>query len=24
MSSGFTPPYSLEEGLKRMIKHEFK
>ncbi len=24
MSSGFKPPYSLEEGLKRMIKHEFK
>ncbi|WP_194091601.1 NAD-dependent epimerase/dehydratase family protein [Vibrio hibernica] len=24
MSSGFTPPYSLEEGLKRMVKHEFK
>jgi nucleoside-diphosphate-sugar epimerase len=24
MSSGFVPPYSLEEGLKRMIKHEFK
>lgn len=24
MKSGFTPPYSLEEGLKRTIKHEFK
>jgi nucleoside-diphosphate-sugar epimerase len=24
MSSGFTPPYTLEEGLRRMIKHEFK
>jgi nucleoside-diphosphate-sugar epimerase len=24
MSSGFVPPYSLEDGLKRMIKHEFK
>jgi nucleoside-diphosphate-sugar epimerase len=24
MSSGFMPPYTLEEGLKRMIRHEFK
>ncbi|PTC02968.1 UDP-N-acetylglucosamine 4-epimerase [Vibrio mediterranei] len=24
MSSGFNAPYSLEEGLKRMIEHEFK
>lgn len=24
MDSGFKPPYSLEEGLKAMIKHEFK
>lgn len=24
MSSGFVPPYTLEDGLKRMIKHEFK
>ncbi|WP_217543377.1 NAD-dependent epimerase/dehydratase family protein [Vibrio metschnikovii] len=23
MSSGFVPPYTLEEGLKRMIQHEF-
>lgn len=23
MSSGFIPPYSLEEGLKRMLKEEF-
>lgn len=24
MSSGFTPPYSLEDGLRNMVKHEFK
>ncbi|MFC5078909.1 UDP-glucose 4-epimerase [Vibrio thalassae] len=24
MSSGFAPPYSLEDGLRRMINHEFK
>ncbi|MGX9519185.1 NAD-dependent epimerase/dehydratase family protein [Vibrio mediterranei] len=24
MSSGFVAPFSLEEGLKRMIQHEFK
>ncbi len=24
MSSGYTPPYSLDEGLRRMIAHEFK
>ncbi|MEJ2763337.1 NAD-dependent epimerase/dehydratase family protein [Photobacterium sp. MCCC 1A19761] len=24
MSSGFVPPYTLEEGLKLMIEHEFK
>lgn len=24
MSSGFNPPYSLEDGLRNMVKHEFK
>lgn len=24
MSSGFTPPYSLEDGLRNMVKHELK
>lgn len=24
LSSGFVPPFTLEEGLKQMIKHEFK
>ena len=24
MSSGFTPPYSLEDGLRNMVKREFK
>lgn len=24
MTSGFTPPYSLEDGLRNMVKYEFK
>ena len=24
MTSGFAPPYSLEDGLRNMVKHEFK
>lgn len=24
LASGFKPPYSLEEGLRRMIRHDFK
>lgn len=24
MNSGFTPPYSLEDGLRNMVTHEFK
>ena len=24
LTSGFNPPYTLEEGLRKMIQHEFK